>query len=125
MQKDFAAMAQQAPAQQEPDIMGALPSMEAMGKAGLPTGGSPEDMKKRVMSLLQSIGVLEMYKTAEQKQQLEEEVNQIIQAIEEKNVDLLSQIPLFQKIQELMPQEQAAPQQDFASMVPGGGMGGR
>ena len=125
-----------APMQQkkEPDVLGGLPSMEAMGQAGLPTGGSKQDMKTRLLSLLESIGILDMYKTPDQKLKLNKELDEIIQAFEEKNFELLNQSPLFQKIQQLMPQEQSqqaqaepAPTKDFASMMPpaGGGLPGR
>ena len=140
MQKDYMAMAQQQGVNpQQPPAPGAEPqisaqdigpTMEQMGAAGLPTGDSPEDIKERILAMLKQTGLLEMFKTAEQKQQLEQAMDELIEAMETENIELLKNnliIKLLEKASPEVeaPQQQAAPTNFAGMMPPGGGMGGR
>jgi hypothetical protein len=134
MQKDFAAMAQQAPAKQMPQTEEAQefspqdlgPTMEQMGSAGLPTGGSRKEIKQRLLAMLEQTGLLQMFKTADQKQQLVKDMDALIDAIESEDAEAVQSNPIIKMLEQSIPgeEQQTAPQQDFASMA-GGGMGGR
>ena len=144
MQKDFTAMAQ---GQQQPteeatmedkrdaaEFMKSLPTMQQMGEAGLPTGSSREDMKARILGMLESLGLMEMFDTPAKQQELAMNIDALITAYEKEDAQAIESNPIIQLISEATTKQQAAPQQpqgagptNFAGMVkpPGGGMSGR
>jgi uncharacterized protein YicC (UPF0701 family) len=154
MQKDFMGMAQgqQAPATSEqmtPEeaegmkgILKQMPTMDSMKSQGLPGGESKEDIKQRLLAMLQQVGVLELYKTPAEKQQFTQELNQLIEAFMNQDAQAIENNPIMIKLTELtqgpqtmpqqptggpVPQQGAAPK-DFSAMMPptpGGGMLGR
>ena len=102
----------------------ALPSMEEMGKQGLPTGGSKEEMKQRLLSLLESVGALKLFKTAEQKQQLLKDMDALIEAYETQDTQGVMNNPITKLLERM--QGDAPKPANFAGMMPsGGGMSGR
>ena len=140
MQKDFSAMAQ---GQQQPteevtmeekkgaaEFMKSLPTMEGMGKEGLPTGESREDIKARILGMLEKLGLMEMFDTPAKQQELAMNIDALITAYENNDAQAIESNPIIQLITEAsskpeQPQQQAGPT-DFSAMVPpGGGMSGR
>jgi hypothetical protein len=147
MQKDFMGMAQgqaaptpsteQVSEQEGQEFLQSLPTMEQMGQQGLPTGESREDMKQRLLAMLQQVGVLDMYQSPAEKQQFTQELNQLLDAFMNEDAKAIQNNPIMLKLEELMtqqggtggpvPQQGAAPK-DFSAMMPptpGGGMLGR
>jgi alpha-D-ribose 1-methylphosphonate 5-triphosphate synthase subunit PhnG len=141
--QDFAAMAQGAPAQ-EPQVddkegleaaKNTYPTMEQMGKTGLPTGDSKEDIKARILEALTQMGFLEAFETPQEKQEFAVNLDALAEALFKKDMQAVQNNPLIQlyaqATQQLQQQQQQPQQQqqasptDFASMMPGGGMGGR
>jgi hypothetical protein len=140
MQPDFSKMAQgqakptEQPQEMTPEVkqqtagfLKQLPTMEAMGKQGLPTGESKEDIKSRILSMLQSLGLMEMFDTPAKQQELASNLDALVTAYETDDIQAIESNPIIQMISEVLPQEQsqaapAAPT-NFAGMVPpGGGM---
>jgi hypothetical protein len=142
MQKDFTAMAQ---GQQQPteevtmeerkgsaEFVKSLPTMEGMGKEGLPTGDSREDIKARILGMLEKLGLMEMFDTPAKQQELAMNIDALITAYENDDAKAIESNPIIQLITEAsskpepeQPQQQAGPT-DFSAMVPpGGGMSGR
>lgn len=137
--QDFAAMAQQAPKEEE------LTAESVFGEAGMPTENTPEAAKKRLMMVLEELGVLEGLRP-DQLQQLTKLVDDYVAIAQKGDLAALEKHPIsqllnqaqqeFQQLQQgggtggPVPQQgQAAPGQtkDFASMMPpsGGGLPGR
>ena len=143
MQKDFMAMAQQQGVNpQQPPTPGAEqqfnpqdigPTMEQMGAAGLPTGGSSKEIKQRILAMLQQTGLLEMFKTPAEKQKLAKDMDALVEAMESEDIEAIQSNPIIKLLEQAIPGEEEQPQQqqqagpkNFAGMMPpGGGMGGR
>ena len=139
MQPDFSKMAQgqakpteevtQEESNEAAAFMKQLPTMEKMGKAGLPTGDSREEQKQRLLSMLESLGLMAMFETPAKQQELAANIDALITAMEEEDVEAIKSNPIMTLIEEAtskqQPQAAAAPT-NFAGMVPpGGGMSGR
>lgn len=131
MQKDYTGMAQK---QQKPTeeqfmndpFMKQMPTMEQMGEAGLPTGDSEEDIKQRLLAMFEQIGLLELYNTPEKQQQFAQQLDLLVKAYIAKDKKAIVENPLTKEMSQLLEkQPQQAPTKDYASMMPGGGMGGR
>ena len=137
MQKDFAAMAQQAPKEEE------LTAESVFGDAGMPTENTPEAAKKRLMMVLEELGVLEGLR-ADQLQQLTQLVDEYVAIAQKGDMAALEKHPISQLLNQAqqefqqmqggtggpVPQQAqppAGPTKDFASMMPkpGGGLPGR
>lgn len=139
MQPDYSKMAQQ-PTQQAPEadkeqIIAAMQKRQE--EAGLPSGGTEEDAKKRILAILENAGVLKKLNPAG-LQQLTAKIEEFIELFKKQDGEGLKNHPitkLLNKIEEDSMQQQQAPQaepqqggapKDFASMMPpGGGMSGR
>jgi len=139
MQPDFSKMAQgQAKPTEEVTqednneaaaFMKSLPTMKKMGEAGLPTGDSREEQKQRLLSMLESLGLMAMFETPAKQQELAANIDALITAMENEDVEAITSNPIMILIEEAtskqQPQAAAAPT-NFAGMVPpGGGMSGR
>jgi hypothetical protein len=147
MQKDYMAMAQgqQAPAatpQQAPEGAEEITEENVFGGAGLPTEKTPEAGKKRLMMVLEELGITEGLRP-DQLQQLTKLVDEYVAIAQKGDLAALEKHPISQLLNQAqqefqqtmqpqptggtVPQQGAAPK-DFASMMPpkpGGGMGGR
>jgi len=148
--QDFAAMAQQAPVQesnetgvqmgqeiQEAGLEGLTGIYE---EAGMPTENTPDAAKKRLMMVLEELGVLEGLR-ADQLQQLTQLVDEYVAIAQKGDMAALEKHPISQLLNQAQqqfqqgagmqqPQQaqgQPAPTKDFASMMPkpGGGLPGR
>jgi acyl-CoA synthetase (NDP forming) len=144
MQKDFMAMAQgqQSPAaspQQAPEGAEELNAKSVFEEVGLPTEDTPEAGKKRLMMVLEELGIMEGLRP-DQLQQLTKLVDEYVAIAQKGDLAALEKHPISQLLnqaqqefqQSMQPQptggpvpQQGAVPQDFASMMPGGGMGGR
>ena len=141
MQKDFMGMAQgQAAPQEEVNVE---ESQKFFEEAGMPTENTPEAAKKRLMMVLEELGVIEGLNPSQLKQ-LQELVDEYVAIAQKGDLQALEQHPISQLLNQAqqqfqqdmnpqkptggpVPQQGAAPK-DFASMMPpkpGGGMSGR
>jgi hypothetical protein len=133
MQKDYMAMAkgQQMPKEQPQQAASNILKPGDLKSVGLPEGSSPEEAKKRVMAMLQELGVLDNLKP-EILQQLQQKVDEFVQlALSGKSVEghpilnLIQQAAQESGLEISEPTQPKAPTNFAGMMPPGGGMSGR
>ena len=115
--------------------------MDDFEKMGLPTGDDKESIKARMLKVLEDAGVLEALDTPADKQEFTVNLDKLVDAIMNKDVEAMKANPINAMLEQIMGSPQGMPQQgmpqqgmqaqggpkDFASMIPptGGGMNGR
>ena len=132
MQPDYSKMAQQSQAQ-APDIEGLKQDLSGLESLGLPEGKGKEGIKKRLLAMLESMGIMQSLKDKMSQQQIIQAVDELAEAMEKGDMQSIKNNPLIPVFEQLsnaaaMPQAQAKPAapKDFAGMMPpGGGMSGR
>ena len=137
MQKDFMSMAQGQAAPQQTQAAPETPD-ELYKELGMPTGGDDAAIQKRMMMVIDSLGLMEGL-SSEGIREMEQKVAEFVKLMREGDMEALNNHPLAKILnkaaEELktqarpaaMPAAEGAPK-DFASMMPptpGGGMGGR
>ena len=125
MQKDYMAMMNQQPTGQitEKDI----PDEQMYQEMGMPQGNTKEDAKKRLLIILEQLGILKGL-SKDGLRELNEKIDEYIEIAAKGDMQALETHPIGQLLAKasseiaeanLKPQKQ---QRDFAGMMPGGGM---
>jgi hypothetical protein len=143
MQPDFMSMAQGQAAPQQAEATPETPD-EMYKQLGMPTGGDDAAIQKRMMMVIDSLGLMEGL-SSEGIKEMEQKVAEFVQLMKDGDMEALNAHPLSQILnkaaEELKTQagptampsaggqvpQKGAPK-DFAAMMPptpGGGMGGR
>ena len=120
------AMAQGQSAPQQTQVAPETPD-EMYKQLGMPTGGDDAAIEKRMMMIIDSLGLLEGL-SAEGIKEMEQKVSEFVKLMKEGDMEALENHPLAKILnkaaEELRGQQQQTPT-DFAGMMPpGGGMNG-
>ena len=109
---------------------------EAFEVMGAPTGSSKEDVKQRLMMLVEQLDLMELFKTPEAQQRLAQSIDALAEAAMNGNTEEMEANPIYKLIEKTAEQSGVLnteqPQEEgptnFAGMVKpptGGGMSGR
>lgn len=141
MQPDFMKMAQGQEAPKEEAIQISPEEAqnlsydeEAFEVMGAPTGSSKEEVKQRLMMLIEQLDLMELFKTPEAQQKLAQQLDALAEAAMSGNAQEMEANPIYKLIEKTAEQsgalnpeqpEEKAPKNFAGMMPPGGGMSGR